>query len=74
MYLSQPEFMYSACGLFTKTKKEYKILRKRKFKTNLSKQYDMTYGDLQLQGKVLRDKAFNISKSLKYGGYEHDLA
>ena len=34
----------------------------------------MTYGDLQLQGKVLRDKAFNISKSLKYGGYEHDLA
>ena len=33
----------------------------------------MTYGDLQLLDKVLKDKAFNIAKSLKYGGDEHDL-
>ena len=29
MHLRQPGFMYSACGPFTKTKKEYKSLKKQ---------------------------------------------
>ena len=29
MHLTQPGFTYSACGPFTKTKKEYKKLKKQ---------------------------------------------
>ena len=32
MHLSQPGFTYSACGLFTKTKREYKNLKKQEIK------------------------------------------
>ena len=30
MHLKQPEFIYSACGPFTKNKKEFKNLKKQK--------------------------------------------
>ena len=39
----------------------------------------MAYGDLKdltrraVSNKVLRDKAFNIAKNSKYGGYQRDL-
>ena len=43
-------------------------------------QHDMTYGDFKdlnrrtASGKLLRDKAFNIAKNPKYGGYQRGLA
>ena len=37
MHLEQPEFTYSACGSVTKTKKQYKNLKKQGFKIYLAK-------------------------------------
>ena len=43
-------------------------------------QHDMGYGDFKdlargtASDKVLRDKAFNIAKNLKYDGYQRGLA
>ena len=40
----------------------------------------MVYGDFKdltrriVFGKILRDKAFNIVKNLKYDGYQHGIA
>ena len=41
-------------------------------------QHDMTYQGFKnlsrtFAGKILRDKTFNISKNLKYDGYQKDL-
>ena len=42
-------------------------------------QHDMAYSDFKdllkrtVAGKVLRDKTFNIAKSLKYDGYQRGL-
>ena len=79
MYLRQPQFIYSACGPFSKNKE-----RKQKFnetgdtkhiyKNELDKacfQHDLGYGDFKdlarrtAADKVLRDKAFNIAKDPK---------
>ena len=87
-HLIQPEFTYSACGLFIKN-----IERIQKFKepgdsryiyqNELDKacfQHDMVYESFKgltrrtASGKVLRDKAFNIAKSPKYDGYQRGLA
>ena len=67
-----------------KTKKEYKSLKKnRGFKICLSKRnvgHDMAYGyfeDLSRRtnsNKVLCNKAYDIAKNTKYGGYQHGLA
>ena len=37
MYLRQPGFTYSSCGLFTKNKERIKKFKDRKFATYLSK-------------------------------------
>ena len=79
MYLKQPGFTHSACGLFTEN-----IERIKKFKetgetsyiyqNELNKacfQHDMPYGDFKdlakrtVSDKVLRDKAFKIAKKSK---------
>ena len=53
------------------------------YKNELDKacfQHDMAYGDFKdlkrrtASDKVLRDKAFNIAKNLKYDGYQRGLA
>ena len=53
------------------------------YKTEIDKacfQYDMAYGDFRdlkrrtAPDKVLRDKAFNIAKNLKYDEYQRGLA
>ena len=88
MHSRQPQFVYSACGSFTKNKG-----RIRKFKetgdrsyiyiNKLDKacfQYDMAYGDFKdlpkitAADKVLRDKAFKIAGDQKYDGYQRGLA
>ena len=89
MYLRQPRSTYSACGPFTKTKKEYKNLKKQEihdifiYQNKLDKacfQHDITSGDFKdltrrtASDKILRDKAFNITKNPKYDGYQRGLA
>ena len=86
MRLRQPGFTYSACGPFTKNKKkEFKEAGDARciYQNQLDKgcfQHDMAYGDFKdlnrraATDKVLRDKAFNISKDPKYDGYQRGLA
>ena len=73
-------------GYLLKTRKVYKYLKKQVIK-DLSKKldkacfrYDMAYVDFKglprraSSDKVLRDKAFNIAKNLKYDEYQCGLA
>ena len=83
MHLRQPEFIYSACGPFTKNKETIQKFKQTGdsryiYKNDLDKacfQHDMAYGDFKdlkmrtAADKVLRDKAFNIAKNPKYDGY-----
>ena len=88
MHLRQPQFVYCACGPFTKNKE---IIQKFKetgdtshiYKNELDKacfQHDMAYGDFKdltkrtAADKVLRDKAFKIVSDQKYDEYQRGLA
>ena len=88
MYLKQTRFTYSACGPFTKNKGRIQKFKETEdtnyiYKNKLDKacfQHDMTYGDFKdlakrtVSDRVLRDRAFNIAKNSKYGGYQSGLA
>ena len=88
MHLKQPGFTQSACGPFTKNKKEFRNLKKQEIQTTYCKnkldkacfQHDMAYGGFKdlvrrtAPAKFLRDKAFNIAKNAKYDGYQRGLA
>ena len=88
MYLKQPGFTYSACGLFTKNKERIEKIKETGdtsyiYKNELDKacfQHDMGYGDFKdlakrtASDKILRDKAFNIAKKPKYDGHQRMLA
>ena len=88
MQLSQPQFVYSACGPFTRNKE-----RIHKFKETGDKSYiyknelykacfkhDMAYEDFKdlakktAADKVLRDKTFKIATDQNYDGYQRGLA
>ena len=88
MHLRQPQFIYSACGPFTKHKQ--RILKFMQtgntnyvYKNELNKTcfaHDAAYSDSKdltkrtPAHKVLRDKAFNIAKDQKYDGYQRGLS
>ena len=88
MHLKQPEFSYSACGPFTKNKERIQKFKETGdtnyiYQNELDKacfQHDMSYGDFKdlarriASDKVLRNKAFNIEKNLKYDGYQRGFA
>ena len=90
MHLRQPEFAYSACGPFTKSREKIKKLKETEdsryiYQSELDKicfQHDMAYGDFKdltkrtTSDKILRGKAFNIAKNpkSKYHGYQRGLA
>ena len=88
MHLIQPGFTYSACGPFTKNKERIQKFKETGdtdyiYENELDKacfQHYMAYGDFKdlarrtASDKVLRDKAFNIAKNLKYYGYQRRLA
>ena len=88
MHLKQPGFTYSACGPFTKNKETIKKFMETGntnyiYKNDLDKpcfQHDMAYGKYKgltkrrESDKVLRDKAFEIARNLKYDGYQRGLA
>ena len=78
MRLRHPQFVYSACGPFTKNKERIQNFKETGdtsyiYKNELDKacfQHDMTYGDFKdltkrtAADKVLRDKAFKIVSEL----------
>ena len=88
MYLKQTGFTYSACGPFTKNKERIQKFKEAGdtsyiYKNNIDKacfQHDMAYGDFKdlkrrtFSDKILRHKAFNIAKNLKYDRYQRGLA
>ena len=88
IHLKQTGFTYSACGPFTKNKKRIQNYKETGdtnyiYKNELDKaffQHDMAYGDFKdltrrtASDKILRDKAFNTAKNLKYNGYQRGIA
>ena len=82
MHLRQPQFVYSACGPFTKNKERIQKFKETGdtsyiYKSELDKacfQHDMADGDFKdlakrtVADKVLRDKAFKIACDQKYDG------
>ena len=88
MHLKQPGFTYSGCGPFTKNKERIKKSKETGntsyiYKNEFDKacfQHDIAYGDFKdlkritASDKISKDKAFNIVKNPKYGGYQRGLA
>ena len=87
MHLGQPRFTYSACWPFTKNKERIQKFKETGdsryiYQNKLDRacfQHDMAYGDFKdltrrtTSDKILREKAFNIAKNLKYNGYQRRL-
>ena len=88
MHLRQPQFVYSACGLFTRHKERIKKFKQTGdtryiYRNELDKacfQHDSAYADHKYlinrakAGKVLIDKAYDIASNSKYDGYQRGLA
>ena len=88
MHLKQPQLTYSACGLFTKHKKRIQKFKETGdtnyiYKNELDKAcfaHDAVYSDSKdltkrtLADKILKNRAFNITKDPKYDGYQSGLA
>ena len=88
MHLRQPQFIYSACGPFTKHKQRIQRFKETGdtnyiYKNELDKAcfaHYAAYSDSKdltkttVADKALRDKAVNIAKDSKYDGYQRRLA
>ena len=88
MHLRQPQFVYSACGPFTRHKERIKKIKRTGdtryiYKNELGKacfQHDSAYADDKdlinrtEADKVLRDKAYDIASNSEYGDYQRGLA
>ena len=88
MYLRQPQFVYSACGIFTRHKeiiKEFKRTGDTRYiyRNELDKacfQHDSAYADHKdlinrtEADKILRDKEYDIANNPEYDGYQRGLA
>ena len=87
MHLRQPQFVYSACGPFTRHKERIKKFKQTGdtryiYRNELDKacfQHDSAYADHKdlinrtEADKVLRDKAYDIASNSEYGGYQRGL-
>ena len=76
MHLIHPGFTYSVCEPFTQNKEtgDLPYIYHNKF-NNGCFQHDIAFVDLEnlsrrTSDKLSRDKAFNIAKYPKYGGYQ----
>ena len=84
--LKQLGFTNNACGPFTKNKERIQKFKETRDKTYIFKneldkacfKHDIALGDLAKMTvkfhKLLKNKAFNIAKNLKYDGYQRGLA
>ena len=87
MHLRQPQFVYSACGPFTRHKERIKEFKRTGdtryiYRNELDKacfQHDSAYADHKdlinrtKADQVLRGKAYNIASNSKYDGYQIGL-
>ena len=87
MHLRQPQFVYSACGPFTRHKEKIKKLKQTGdtryiYRNELDKacfQHDSAYADHKdlinrtEADKVLRDKSYDIASNSEYDGYQRVL-
>ena len=88
MHLRQPQFVYSACGPFTRHKERIKEFKRTVdtryiYRNELDKacfQHDSAYADHKdlinktKSDKLLRDKAYDIASNPEYDGYQRGLA
>ena len=85
MHLRQPQFVYSACGPFTRHKERIKKFKQTGdtryiYRNQLDKvcfQHDSAYADHKdrtKSDKVSRDKAYHIASNPEYDGYQRGLA
>ena len=88
MHLRQPQFVYSACGPFTRHKERIKRFKQTGdtryiYRNELDKacfQHDSVSADHKdlinrtKSNKVLTDKAYNIASNPEYDGYQRGLA
>ena len=88
MHLKQPQFVYSACGPFTRHKERIKKFKQTDdtryvYRNELDKacfKHDSAYADHKdlinrtKTDKVLRDKAYDIASNPEYDGYQRGLA
>ena len=88
IHLRQPQFVYSACGPFTRHKERIKKFKQTGdvhyiYRNELDKacfQRDSAYADHKdlinrtEADKVLRDKAYDIASNPEYDGYQRGLA
>ena len=88
MHLRQPQFVYSACGPFTRHKERVQEFKRTGdtryiYRNELDKacfQHDSAYADHKdlisrtKSDKVLRDKAYDIASNPEYDGYQRGLA
>ena len=88
MHLKQPQFVYSACGPFTRHKERIKKFKQTGdtryiYRNELDKacfQHDSGYADHKdlinrtEADKVLRDKAYDIASNPEYDEYQRGLA
>ena len=88
MHLRQPQFVYSACGPFTRHKERIKQFKQTGdtsyiYRNELDKacfQHDSAYADHKdlinrtEADKVLRNKAYDITSNPEYDGYQRGLA
>ena len=88
MHLRQPQFVYSACGPFTRHKERIKEFTRTGdtryiYRNEFDKacfQRDSAYADHKdlinktEAEKVLRDKAYDIASNPEYDGYQRSLA
>ena len=88
IHLRQPQFIYSACGPFTKHKQRIQKFKETGdtnyiYKNELDKAcfvHDAAYSDSKdltkrtVADKILKNKAFDIAKDPKYDGYQRGLA
>ena len=87
MHLRQPQFVYSACGPFTRHKERIKKFKQTGdtryiYRNELDKacfQHDSAYADHKdlinrtEADKILRDKAYDIASNPEYDGYQRGL-
>ena len=88
IHLRQPQFIYSACGPFTRHEERIQKFKETGhtnyvYKNELDKAcfvHDGAYSDSKdltkrtVTDKILKDKAFEIAKDPKYDGYQRGLA
>ena len=88
MHLRQPQFVYGACGPFTRHKERIKEFKRTGdtryiYRNELDKacfQHDSAYADHKdlinrtQSDNVLRDKAYDITSNAEYDGYQRGLA